>query len=236
MIARKPFFKDEIIKQLGCELALRRVVHYLSNKLASKEDAKVRLCDAFGAWTSFQDHWKASEEFRKEFLRNCSHREAEACAFAELAMEGSLSVHSILLEATSENFLQPAESIFQRPEWVQNQILDIEELMKDSLPDATEDAAQEAAENKLEDALDTTPQETKETKPVQMPSEEFPEIPVADMVQAETKERRSYFKILDIPEWAEDLLQKVSLPTFEHCLAHAKTCPIPSGPSDDSDS
>ena len=34
---------------------------------------------------AFQDHWKASEDFREEFLRKCSHREAEACAFCELA-------------------------------------------------------------------------------------------------------------------------------------------------------
>ena len=222
------FFKDEVLKQLGCELALRRIVQYLSNKLASKEDSKVRLCDAFGTWASFEDQWKGSEEFRKEFLHKCSPREVEACTFCELAMDGGLSVHSILLEATSENFLQPAEAIFQRQEWVQNQILDLEELMKDSLPDAAEPAAQEAEDAKLEDALDTETGTTT-VKPVSaMPSEEFPDMPAADIQQPEAKERRSFFKILDIPEWAEDLLQKVSLSTFEHCLAHAKTCPIPS--------
>ena len=152
--------KDEVLRQMGVELAIRRVIHYLSAKFGNKEGAQARLCDCFGSYTTYFSTFREGSEERKQFLSTCTPSELEAAMFCDAAMSGSKVIHSILANALTENWLLPAEVLMQKREWVEDGIVDVEELLKDP---PQEDAVQAAMEEvaQTEEAA-VTPVETPE--------------------------------------------------------------------------
>ena len=98
----------------------------------------------------------------------------------------------------------------QKREWVDDGILDVEELLKD--PPAV------------------TPVETPDHTPTKPRKEEMEvQDEVPDAVLEETKvsvepDRREHFHVLTLPDFVADLFMKVSRTTFEHTVHHAKLC------------
>ena len=213
--------KDTVAQQLSIELALRRVIHYISNKLASKENSSVRLCDMFGTYDAFFQYVSNSQE-RAEFLRKCQAAEAEAATFCKTAMEGGILIHSQLEKSIETNWLLPAEVIMQREEWRKSSLIDLDELMRDA--DPVEPAVLELKAAKEKEALDPASPSKPESQPIEdeVPEETEPESSAA--LPLPEVSRRSHFKVASPPDWAEDLFKKVTLTTFEQSLAHAQTC------------
>ena len=219
--------KDEVLRQMGVELAIRRVIHYLSAKFGNKEGAQARLCDCFGSYTTYFSTFREGSEERKQFLSTCTSSELEAAMFCDAAMSGSKVIHSILANALTENWLLPAEVLMQKREWVEDGIVDVEELLKDP---PQEDAVQAAMEEvaQTEEAA-VTPVETPDHTPTKARKEEI-EDEVPDAVPEEEKkvsvepDRREHFRVLTLPDFVADLFMKVSRTTFERTVHHAKLC------------
>ena len=147
--------------------------------------------------------------------------------FCDAAMSGSKIIHSILANALTENWLLPAEVLMQKREWVDDGILDVEELLKDPPEDAAQAAMEEVA--KAQEAA-VTPVETPDHTPTKPRKEEMEvQDEVPDAVLEETKvsvepDRREHFHVLTLPDFVADLFMKVSRTTFEHTVHHAKLC------------
>lgn len=194
---------------------------YLSNKVAQKKGAKVRLCDYFGTYENFFKY-NADEAARKPFLEKCTAAEMEAAAFCRQALEGQVIIHELVREAIEENWLQPAEIILRKPGWVENQLLDLDELLKES-DELAEKASREAQKAEVDAAI-SVPDPDKESAEVK---DEVPEGVREEIAPEPSKSetpRKSFFEVAQVPSWAEDLFKKVSLPTFENTLQHAKLC------------
>ena len=218
-INRVNVVKEVVQKQVAVELALRRVVHYISNKLAAKDDHGPRLCDMFGTYEAFKSY-VSDASVRSKFLKQCHPREVEAAAFCKSAMEGGILIHSLLEETLETNWLQPAEIIMQNEGWRKHNLIDLEELLKDEDPVAH--AVSEVKEAEVQQVMAAN---TAARDPAQIPADEMPEDATESALPPvpETS-RSSYFKVAALPDWAEDLFRKVTLPTFEQSLAHAQTC------------
>ena len=216
------------------ELAIRRMIHYLSQKVFNAGDGKseVKLIDAFGSWSKYRDV-VLNQDKKKAFLEQMNAMEREAFVFCAELMRGSCVHHAIISTAVAEAFLVPAELIFQRSEWIKDDVFDLEELLQPQVDESIQAAMEEA------DAAEIAPPAPSEPKiPEKEPTSAAPktitpdEVPVvqedAPAPPVKERTRASYFKVIQIPQWMEDLLSKVSLASFEQALAHAQTCAAPS--------
>ena len=191
---------------------MRCVVHYVSGKMArvaSVRDggsASVKLCEAFGTYKNFRE-FRDNQEARQLFLSRCSPAEVQAATFIKTAMEGNIVIHDILQNSLQANWLQPAELIMQNPSWVEKEIFDLDELLKQDplVPVQTEVNQSDTAA-----ALATKP-EAKEEHEAEVTTDG------AGPVE-QTRSRASFFSVATIPVWAEDLFQKVTLAMFEQSL------------------
>ena len=212
------------------------MVHYVSGKMArvaSVRDggsASVKLCEAFGTYKNFRE-FRDNQEARQLFLSTCSPAEVQAAAFIKTAMEGNIVTHDILQNSLKANWLQPAELIMQNPSWVEKEIFDLDELLKQDplVPVQTEVNQSDTAA-----ALATKP-EAKEDEAESVPNaplkDEIPEVTTDAAGPVEqTRSRASFFSVATIPAWAEDLFQKVTLATFQQSLEHARACRVLIGP------
>ncbi|CAE7513471.1 unnamed protein product [Symbiodinium sp. CCMP2592] len=221
--------RDIVLQHTSVELALRRVVQYISNKMARAAHVRdggndsVRLCDAFGTYKNFIE-FRDNQEARKLFLSRCSPAEVQAATFIKTAMEGNIVIHDILSTAIATNWLQPAELIMQSQVWVEKEIINLEVLLDPLEPMQTQLNQTETAA-----ALATKPEAAAE-------AESVPDTPLKDEIPEVTtdgagpveqpRSRASFFSAAIIPAWAEDLFQKVTLATFEQSLEHARACRV----------
>ena len=189
--------------------------------------ASVKLCEAFGTYKNFRE-FRDNQEARQLFLSTCSPAEVQAAAFIKTAMEGNIVTHDILQNSLKANWLQPAELIMQNPSWVEKEIFDLDELLKQDplVPVQTEVNQSDTAA-----ALATKPEAKEEDEAESVSNaplkDEIPEVTTDAAGPVEqTCSRASFFSVATIPAWAEDLFQKVTLATFQQSLEHARACRV----------
>ncbi|CAJ1378673.1 unnamed protein product [Effrenium voratum] len=212
------FGKEALTKQVGVELAQRRVIQYLSGKMQRRgSGSKVVLANYF---VNFQDWQSRSPAQRAQILKQLDPSEIAVYSFMEQMLLGNIAIHQIVSQAVAEHYLVPAEVLLQKPAWKEDSILDLDVLCADPEPAEVLLAAAEAATPQP-----VQPEESRQGEPDPAQEEDLPEMPdAASAEQPLAPTRGSFFETLAVPSWLEDLLCKASLAAFEAAYHHAKMC------------
>ena len=123
------FGKEALTKQVGVELAQRRVIQYLSGKMQRRGiGSKVVLANYF---VNFQDWQSRSPAQRAQILKQL---EIAVYSFMEQMLLGNVAIHQIVSQAVAEHYLVLAEVLLQKPAWKEDSILDLDVLCADPEP------------------------------------------------------------------------------------------------------
>ena len=205
---------------MGVQLAIRRIIQYVSAKLHRK--GQPRLTDIFGTYEKFAEVYGdgASDEARKK-LSQLSDNELQAATFFQQLMRGAILSHAIILKSVQENFLMTAEEILAKTDWRDNQIIDIEYLAED-LDQEIRPAAEEAVTAAIQPY--TEPKEEQDNSSQAIPPDEMPEAVMENGGPEKTPCPSTFFKVVHVPGWIKDMYHKISFPAFEQAFNHAQTC------------
>ncbi|CAJ1358673.1 unnamed protein product, partial [Effrenium voratum] len=163
---------EALTKQVGVELAQRRVIQYLSGKMQRRgSGSKVVLANYF---VNFQDWQSRSPAQRAQILKQLDPSEIAVYSFMEHMLLGNIAIHQIVSQAVAEHYLVPAEVLLQKPAWKEDSILDLDVLCADPEPAEVLLAAAEAATPQP-----VQPEESRQGEPDPAQEEDLPEMPDA---------------------------------------------------------